>query len=58
MRTRNIVVYELNQNSAQMSSIQDQDVIQAFFPDSANPAFSKGIGMIVVILDLQIANQV
>jgi hypothetical protein len=40
-----VIVNVLNQNPSQMSGIQDQDQIQAFFSGRANPAFGKRVGI-------------
>lgn len=46
MRASGVVIADvLNQNPPQMSGIQDQDQIQAFFSGRANPAFRKRVGI-------------
>lgn len=42
---RVVVVYKLNQDTPQMRSIQDQDVIQALLSGSANPALRESVGI-------------
>ena len=38
-----IVVGIFKENAAKVRGIDDQDMIQAFFSDRADPVFSKGI---------------
>ena len=44
MRARSVVVLrKFDQDALQMLSIDDENMIQAFFPDSANPPFGVSI---------------
>ena len=44
MGARSVVVLsKFDQDTLQMLSIDDENMIQAFFPDSANPAFGVSI---------------
>ena len=44
MRARSVVVLsKFDQDALQMLTIDDQNIIQAFFPDSANPPFGVSI---------------
>ena len=38
-----IVLREFKQDTLQVNSMDDENMIQAFFPDSTNPAFGMGI---------------
>ena len=38
-----VVLSKFDQDALQMLTIDDQNIIQAFFPDSANPPFSISI---------------
>lgn len=40
-----VIIDELMQNTPQMRSIEDEDMIQALFPGSPDPAFSISIGI-------------
>ena len=43
--SRVVVVHELKQDAPQMSSIEDENEIQAFFSGSADPAFRECVGV-------------